>query len=39
MNFDQMPELKSKYGYPIVLCFILAVCSLLFWRFRKNNWL
>ena len=39
MNFDQMPELKIEYGYPMVLCFIFAVCSVLYWRFRKNNWL
>ena len=39
MNFDQMPELKSEYGYPMVLGFIFTVCSVLYWRFRKNNWL
>ena len=39
MNFDQMPELKSEYGYPMVLLFILTICSVLYWRFRKNNWL
>jgi magnesium transporter len=39
MNFDQMPELRSDYGYPAVLGFILGVCSLLYWRFRKNGWL
>jgi magnesium transporter len=39
MNFDDIPELKLQYGYPAVLVFILAVCSVLYWRFRRNNWL
>lgn len=39
MNFEHMPELKSEYGYPIVLAVILLVCSLLYWRFKKAGWL
>jgi len=39
MNFDNMPELKSTYGYPSILIFILAACTFLYWRFRKNGWL
>jgi magnesium transporter len=39
MNFDAIPELKMTYGYPAVLLFILSVCSILYWRFKKNNWL
>ncbi|MET0604817.1 MAG: magnesium and cobalt transport protein CorA [Beijerinckiaceae bacterium] len=39
MNFKNMPELDSTYGYPLVLATIFGACSLLFWRFRKNGWL
>jgi len=39
MNFKNMPELETTYGYYIVLVVIVSVCSLLFWRFRKNGWL
>ncbi|MCX7302953.1 MAG: magnesium and cobalt transport protein CorA [Hyphomicrobiales bacterium] len=39
MNFHDIPELSFEYGYPAVLGFILTVCSVLYWRFRKNNWL
>jgi magnesium transporter len=39
MNFDVMPELKWAYGYPAVLAIIVAVCSYLYWRFRRAGWL
>ncbi|HRK24875.1 MAG TPA: magnesium/cobalt transporter CorA [Beijerinckiaceae bacterium] len=39
MNFKNMPELESQYGYYIVLAVIISFCTLLFWRFRKNGWL
>ncbi len=39
MNFKNMPELDSTFGYPIVLCTIVTVCIVLFWRYRKNGWL
>lgn len=39
MNFDQMPELRIAYGYPMVLATIVTVCSVLYWRFKKNGWL
>jgi magnesium transporter len=39
MNFEDMPELRAAFGYPAVLIFIFATCSLLYWRFRKNGWL
>lgn len=39
MNFKNMPELESTYGYYIVLFAIVSLCSVLFWRFRKNGWL
>jgi magnesium transporter len=39
MNFKNMPELDSAYGYPLVLAIIASTCCILFWRFRKNGWL
>ncbi len=39
MNFDFMPELKMRYGYFGILAVIVAICLLLFARFRKLRWL
>jgi magnesium transporter len=39
MNFEFMPELHSRYGYPLVLSVIAVVCGWLYWRFRRNRWL
>lgn len=39
MNFEHMPELRSPYGYPVTIAVILAICSALYWRFRKVRWL
>jgi magnesium transporter len=39
MNFDYMPELHWKFGYPLVVGFVAAVCVTLFRIFRRNGWL
>jgi magnesium transporter len=39
MNFDQMPELHWRFGYPTVLVLILVACLLLYRRFRQAGWL
>lgn len=39
MNFENMPELKTQYGYFVVLGVIAVVCTLLYIRFRKARWL
>jgi magnesium transporter len=39
MNFEHMPELRWRFGYPGVLLLILVVCSGLYVRFRKSGWL
>ncbi|MEE1613478.1 magnesium/cobalt transporter CorA [Microvirga sp. CF3016] len=39
MNFDVLPELHWKYGYPFVLTVIAVVCGCLYWRFRRKRWL
>ncbi len=35
MNFENMPELKWAYGYPVVLALVFSLCTLLFVRFRR----
>ena len=39
MNFDYMPELRSPYGYPVVLGAIAVICGGLYGRFRRTRWL
>jgi magnesium transporter len=39
MNFENMPELKWRYGYYAVLAFILLVCAGIYWRLKRNRWL
>jgi magnesium transporter len=39
MNFEHMPELKTEYGYFVVLAVIAAVCTLLYVRFKRVGWL
>lgn len=39
MNFEHMPELKTEYGYFVVLAVILALCSVLYVRFKALKWL
>ncbi|PVE24826.1 magnesium transporter [Microvirga sp. KLBC 81] len=39
MNFDILPELHWRYGYPFVMLMIATVCGWLYWRFRRDRWL
>jgi magnesium transporter len=39
MNFERIPELHLKYGYPIVLLVMVAIDFVLYRRFRKAGWL
>ena len=39
MNFEFMPELKLKYGYPMALGIIAAACGFVWWRFKRSGWL
>jgi magnesium transporter len=39
MNFNFMPELEWRYGYPVVLASIVLLCAVLYWRFRRSGWL
>ncbi|QYF94250.1 magnesium/cobalt transporter CorA [Massilia sp. PAMC28688] len=39
MNFEFMPELKSRWGYPLAISFMFGLCGYLYYRFRKSGWL
>jgi len=39
MNFEHMPELKWKYGYPVSLGIVSVICVYLYYRFKKSGWL
>ena len=39
MNFEHMPELKSRFGYPVVIAVITVICGILYARFKKLKWL
>jgi len=39
MNFENIPELKFRYGYPMALGVIIMVCGYLYYRFKKSGWL
>ena len=38
MNFKHMPELEWYLGYPVALTVMLAVCSVLYRRFKRAGW-
>lgn len=39
MNFQYMPELDWKYGYPAALLAIAGTCVILYRRFKRAGWL
>jgi magnesium transporter len=39
MNFEHMPELRWRFGYPAVLIVIAVACLVLYRRFRRAGWL
>jgi len=39
MNFDHMPELHWRFGYPLVLVIIAVACGVLYRRFKQVGWL
>jgi magnesium transporter len=39
MNFEFMPELRWRFGYPLVLLLIIGTCLLLYRGFKRNGWL
>jgi len=39
MNFDNIPELSWRYGYPMSIALMVLIDVYLFYRFRKAKWL
>jgi magnesium transporter len=39
MNFRHMPELSWRFGYPLVLLVMVAICLGLYRAFRHYGWL
>jgi len=39
MNFEFMPELQWRYGYPVVMGVTVGVCAVLYYRFKRSGWL
>ena len=39
MNFEFMPEVKSKWGYPAVMVLMLMVTGSIFFWFKRKKWL
>jgi magnesium transporter len=39
MNFQYMPELQWRWGYPVALGLIAGTCAMLWRRFRRVGWL
>jgi magnesium transporter len=38
MNFDRMPELKSQWGYPIILTIMAMIVISMLVYFRRKKW-
>ena len=39
MNFKYMPELSTRFGYPMILLIMFISCVGLYRSFKKSNWL
>lgn len=39
MNFDHMPELHWRFGYPLVIGLVASACTMLYRTFKRNGWL
>jgi magnesium transporter len=39
MNFEYMPELRERWGYPAVLGFMAVVTLMIYRWFRRRGWL
>ncbi|MGW0949629.1 magnesium and cobalt transport protein CorA [Streptomyces sp. NPDC002623] len=39
MNFEHMPELRWRFGYPLVLAVIATACFVIHRGFKRNGWL
>jgi magnesium transporter len=39
MNFEHMPELTWRFGYPLCLLMMLSICLGLYRGFKRNGWI
>ncbi|MCW3119371.1 MAG: corA, partial [Chitinophagaceae bacterium] len=39
MNFNDMPELHWRYGYPVVITLTIVLCAVLYYLFKRSGWL
>jgi magnesium transporter len=39
MNFDSMPELDWRFGYPVAVAIMAAISVYLYTRFKRSGWL
>jgi len=39
MNFDRMPELHWRYGYPFAIVLMLGLGIGLYWVFKRKGWI
>ena len=39
MNFEYMPELQWRYGYPLALGVMALSCTTLYRLFKRSGWL
>jgi magnesium transporter len=39
MNFEVMPELESRWGYPAVLAMTFVICVVVYRKFRNAGWI
>jgi magnesium transporter len=39
MNFRYMPELNLRFGYPLVVLVMVAICIVLYVIFKRIGWL
>ena len=39
MNFEDMPELKSKHGYAFAIGVTVFSTGLTYWWFKRRKWL
>ncbi len=39
MNFQSMPELQWRFGYPFAIALMVASVAAPFWYFRRKGWL
>jgi magnesium transporter len=39
MNFEHMPELSWRFGYPLCLLVMASICLGLYRGFKRSGWI